>query len=100
MLRQGVGNPQNWRRTHGGLAKSRRPNSRIRTHGRGALPLALAAAERRGAKPSLEPAAYALPSRRISLSTALSVALSDAITMLGSMPTPCSERPAPSWIST
>ena len=39
-------------------------------------------------------------SRRISLNTAPSVALSEAITMLGSMPTPCMGRPSASWIST
>ena len=43
---------------------------------------------------------YPLPSRRISRITALKLALSEAITMFGSIPTPCSVRPSASWIST
>ena len=43
---------------------------------------------------------YILPSRRISRITALSVALSEAITMFGSIPTPCNTRSSESWIST
>jgi hypothetical protein len=36
----------------------------------------------------------------ISRITALNVAFSDAVTMLGSIPTPCSTWPEESWIST
>jgi Protein of unknown function (DUF559) len=38
--------------------------------------------------------------RAISLCTALRIAFSEAVTMLGSMPTPWTTRPAASWIST
>ena len=55
---------------------------------------------RRVADPALQADPYPLPSRRMSRITALKLALSDAITMFGSIPTPCSVRPSASWIST
>jgi parallel beta-helix repeat protein len=91
----------------GSPTTARRPTSATTsrpTLRRQAVKGAGASVERIPAPPNVTPPPislrYPLPSRRISLSTATSVALSEAITMFGSIPTPCIARPSASWIST
>jgi hypothetical protein len=60
-------------------------------------PSEFATVERGGCDRARLPAPHAPAISRI---TALKVAFSDAVTMLGSIPTPCSTPPLASWIST